>query len=118
MRFYSHAGCAVQIRLGRESARVKQVGAPKLTEAELDRITISIPEQLFCRNVKQIRGGLVFKPHERVYYSSLGSKVITKKKSITTLNAEATLGLNKTGLVRKHVCSSSLCFSTAVQDLY
>ena len=37
-------------------------------------------EQLFHRTVKQFRGGLVLKSHRRVNHSTLGSRVIKKKK--------------------------------------
>jgi len=33
-----------------------------------------------CRNVKRFRGGLVFKAHRLVYHSTLGWRVIKKKK--------------------------------------
>jgi hypothetical protein len=38
-------------------------------------------EQLLSRNVKQFRGGLVLKADRLVYRSTLGSRVIKKKKS-------------------------------------
>jgi len=37
-------------------------------------------EQLLGRNVKQFQGGLVFKAHRLLYQSTLGSRVIKKKK--------------------------------------
>jgi len=37
-------------------------------------------EQPLRRNVKRFRGGLVFKAHRLVYHSTLGSRVIKKKK--------------------------------------
>jgi len=37
-------------------------------------------EQLLIRNVKRFRGGLVFKAHRLFYHSTLGSRVIKKKK--------------------------------------
>jgi len=40
-------------------------------------------EQLLRRTVKRFRGGLVFKAHRRLYYSTLGLRVI-KKKTIST----------------------------------
>ena len=36
--------------------------------------------QLLRRNVMRCRGGLVFKAHRLVYHSTLGSRVIKKKK--------------------------------------
>ena len=39
-----------------------------------------IQEQLLRRNVKRSRGGLVFKAHFFVYHSTLGLRVIKKKK--------------------------------------
>ena len=41
---------------------------------------ISIQEQLLSRNVKRFRGGLVFKAHIRLHHSTLGLRVIKKKK--------------------------------------
>ena len=40
----------------------------------------SIQKQLRSRNVKRFRGGLVSKAHRPVYHSTLGSRVIQKKK--------------------------------------
>ena len=40
----------------------------------------SISEQLLCRNVKRFRGGLVFKARRLVYHSTLGWKVMKKKR--------------------------------------
>jgi len=37
-------------------------------------------EQLLRRNVKRLRGGLVFKAHRLLYHSTLGLRVIQKKK--------------------------------------
>jgi hypothetical protein len=37
-------------------------------------------ERLLNRNVEQFRGGLVFKAHRLVYYSTLGSRVEKKKE--------------------------------------
>jgi len=39
-----------------------------------------VEEQLLRRNVKQFRGGLAVKAHRRVYHSTLGWRVIKKKK--------------------------------------
>ena len=36
-----------------------------------------------CRNVKRFRGGLVFKAHRLLYHSTLGVRVIKKKKNPT-----------------------------------
>ena len=44
-----------------------------------------IEEQLLRRNVKQFRGGLVFKAHRLVYLSTLGWRVIKKKKKKSPL---------------------------------
>jgi len=41
---------------------------------------LSIQEQLLHRNVQRIRGGLVSKAHRLLYYSTLGLRVIKKKK--------------------------------------
>ena len=35
-----------------------------------------------CRNVKRFRGGLVFKAHRLVYHSTLGLRVIKKRKNL------------------------------------
>jgi len=40
----------------------------------------SAREQLHYRNVKRFRGGLVFKAYRLVYHSTLGLRVIKKKK--------------------------------------
>ena len=38
-------------------------------------------EQMLRRNVKRFRGGIVFKAHGLVYHSTLGLRVIKKKKT-------------------------------------
>ena len=38
--------------------------------------------QLLRRNVKRFRGGLVVKAHRLVYHSTLGLRVIKKKRSV------------------------------------
>ena len=43
-------------------------------------VQLSIQEQLLSRNVERCRGGLVFKAHRLVYHSTLGLRVIKKKK--------------------------------------
>jgi len=40
----------------------------------------SISEQLLRINVQRFRGGLVFKAHRLLYHSTLGLRVIKKKK--------------------------------------
>ena len=42
-------------------------------------------EQLLRRNVKRLRGGLVFKVHSLLYHSTLGPGVIRKKKAAIPL---------------------------------
>ena len=42
----------------------------------------SIQDQLLRRNVKRFRGGLVFKAHRLLYHSTLGLRVIKKKKKV------------------------------------
>ena len=39
-----------------------------------------VNEQLLYRNVQQFRGGLVFKAHRLSYHSTLGLRVMKKKK--------------------------------------
>ena len=41
-------------------------------------------EQLLRRNVKRFRGGLLFKAHRRFYHSTLGLRVIQRKKTRKT----------------------------------
>jgi hypothetical protein len=41
----------------------------------------SIQEQLLRRIVKRFRGGLVFKAHRLLFHSTLGPRVIKKKKT-------------------------------------
>ena len=42
--------------------------------------------RLLRRNVKRFRGGLVFKAHRLLYHSTLGLRVIEKKKWLRGLN--------------------------------
>ena len=46
------------------------------------RAPFSIEEQLLRRNVKRIRGGLVFQVHRLVHHSTRGLRVIKKKKHL------------------------------------
>ena len=41
---------------------------------------VEVQEQLLGKNVERLRGGLVFKAHRLVYHSTLGSRVMMKKK--------------------------------------
>ena len=41
-------------------------------------------EQLLSRNVKRFPGGLVFRAHRLLYHSTLGSRVIKKKRRDAT----------------------------------
>ena len=43
-------------------------------------VQFSIQEQLLIKNVEQLRGGLVFEARSSSYHSTLGSRVIKKKK--------------------------------------
>ena len=56
----------------------------KVTNWELYRaVQFSIEEQLLSRNVERFSGGLVFKAHRLVNHSTLGPRVIKKKKNVT-----------------------------------
>ena len=44
------------------------------------RLTCAIFSELLIRNAERLRGGLVFKAHRLLYHSTLGSRVIKKKK--------------------------------------
>ena len=60
---------------------------PKFCIRELNRVVqFSISEQLLSRNVERLRGGLVFKAHRSLYHSTLGSRVIKKKKKALACN--------------------------------
>ena len=53
-----------------------------------DRLHLSIEEQLLSRNVERLRGGLLFKAHRLLYRSTLGSRVIKKKKKAEGLTCD------------------------------
>ena len=58
--------------------------------------------QLLYRNVQRFRGGLVFKAHRRLYHSTLGLRVIKKKKKMTwrkTFPKRACLALLSSSLI-------------------
>jgi len=55
-----------------DSAWTHQIASPKQNETEV--------EQLLHRNVKRFRGRLVFKAHRLLYHSTLGLRVLKKKK--------------------------------------
>jgi len=54
------------------------------TLSTLRRFILSQTRPSFCRNVKRFRGGLVLKAHRLVYHSTLGSRVIKKKRRSPT----------------------------------
>jgi hypothetical protein len=62
--FHQKSNCPTQLTLG-----------PYLMQ-----IGIRSPADLHRRNVKRFRRGLVFKAHRPLFHSTLGSKVIKKKK--------------------------------------
>ena len=61
------------------SPRLSTNGRHPTTE-DRGSVQLSISEQLLGRNVKQFRGGLVLKAHRLVYRSTLGLRVIKKKR--------------------------------------
>ena len=61
-------------------------------------VQFSVQENILCGNVKWFQGGLVSKAHRRMYHSTLGSRVMQKKRekwrnliSIKTKTVECTL---------------------------
>ena len=46
-----------------------------------------VSEQVLRSNVKRFRGGLVFKAYRLVYHSTLGSRVMNKKKKFVIPHA-------------------------------
>ena len=46
-----------------------------------EQMPCGLVDQLLRRNVKRFRGGLVFKAHRLLYHSTLGLRVIKKKRS-------------------------------------
>ena len=57
------------------------------TCVDLIAASVSIQEQLLRRNMKGFRGGLAFKAHRLLYYSTLGWRVMKKRKEKSVLNA-------------------------------
>ena len=53
-----------------------------LPQCPLCRVWGLLQQQLLRRNVKRFRGGLVFKAHRLLYHSTLGSRVLNKKKEV------------------------------------
>ena len=64
----------------RASDDLEVVGDAHLLRVELHQAQFSIYEHPLGRNVKRFRGGLVSKAHILLYHSTLGSRVIKKKK--------------------------------------
>jgi len=56
------------------------LGIPRFLRDELKTAVEPFHEQLLHINVKRFGGGLVFKAHRWLYPSTLGSRVIKKKK--------------------------------------
>ena len=56
-----------------------------LSGADTPSLSIFV-EQLLHRKVQRFRGGLVFKAHTLLYHSTLGLRVIKKKKKTPSLN--------------------------------
>jgi hypothetical protein len=59
---------------------------------------VSISEQVLHRNVQRFRGGLAFKAHRFLYHSTLGLRVIKKKKGGLVLD------LGRPGFFRLVLC--------------
>ena len=57
----------------------------------------SLSEQLLRRNVKSLRGGLVGKAHRLVYHSTLGPRVIKRKKEGGSANLSPREGATNNG---------------------
>ena len=53
---------------------------PPLTRPEKRETLEGQRDVLLRRNAKQLQGGLIFKAHRRVYQSTLGLRVVKKKK--------------------------------------
>jgi len=66
------------------------------------------PERLCVvgRNVERFRGGLVFKAHRLLHHSTLGSRVIKKKRSLCVV--QLSLTLTEVPLLRSDVPPSTL----------
>jgi len=64
-----------------ESLQTIQGVPSQLASGALTSARVGI--QLLRRNVKRFRGGLIFKAHRLVYHSTLGWRVIKKKKEYT-----------------------------------
>jgi len=81
-----HAATTVLARLGRKGLVCEhlQFLVPRTC----------IVEQLFHRNVKRFRGGLVVKAHRWLYHSTLGSRVIKKKKKTSSFSSPAPASTN------------------------
>jgi len=60
-------------------------------------VCVSIEEQLRSRNVKRFRGGLVFKAHRLLYHSTLGLRVIKKKKKFVCVPRKTLRGTSLPG---------------------
>ena len=67
-------------RLAQPVTMVSDRSLREFLKLELYRsVQLLIQEQLLYRNVQRFRGGLVFKAHRRLYYSTLGFRVMKKK---------------------------------------
>ena len=64
-----------------------------------------ISDDLLRRNVQQFRGGLVFKADRLVYHSTLGSRVIKKKKRRRLVDME---GIGPPGTTRTSAWSTGI----------
>ena len=62
-------------------------GSNSIASARSLSVTSCISEQLISINVERSRGGLVFKAHELMYHSTLGSRVIKQKRRLPASTA-------------------------------
>ena len=58
----------------------KVQGYFRIEGSEDFRIPIGFQEQVLRRNVRRVRGGLAFKAHRLLYHSTLGSRVIKRRR--------------------------------------
>ena len=82
--------CFKENPLGAEIPKFRQMRYPVMLSRRQKKIAHDIVAAFkytpHRRNVNRFRGGLVFKAHRRVYHSTLGWRVIKKKKTPHTLN--------------------------------
>jgi len=71
-----------EFSIDNQLVRIRSVSPPNPSSLNIAGVLVVRGGVVLHRNVKRFRGGLVFKAHRLLYHSTLGSRVVKKKKKV------------------------------------